>query len=64
MKTLLAGKYLVCALVNCEVCKLVIVLQLSVITSCVLKWSINPISNPKPRLESLKHVTVGLSSLA
>jgi hypothetical protein len=33
-------------------------LYLSVITSCMLKWSINPISNPKPRRESLILVTL------
>jgi hypothetical protein len=32
--------------------------QLSVITSFVLKLSINPISNPKPRRESHIHVTI------
>jgi hypothetical protein len=45
VKTLPAGKYLACALVNCKVWKLAMALKLSVITSCVLKWSINPISN-------------------
>jgi hypothetical protein len=33
-------------------------LYLSVITSYVLKWQINPISNPNPRPESLIHVAI------
>jgi hypothetical protein len=41
-----------CALVICKVWRSAMALQLIVITSCVLKLSINSISNPKPRLES------------
>jgi hypothetical protein len=43
VKILWAGKDLAKALVNSKVWKLAIALQLTVITSCVLKWSINPI---------------------
>jgi hypothetical protein len=39
-------------------CNLVRLFQLLIITSCVYKWSINPISNPKPHRESLIHVTI------
>jgi hypothetical protein len=35
----------------------------NVIMSCVLKWSINPISNPKLCQESLIHVTIFTSQL-
>jgi hypothetical protein len=55
VKILRAGTDLVCALVNCKLWKLATAPQLSVVTSRVLKWSINPISNPKPRRESLIH---------
>jgi hypothetical protein len=53
-------KDLACALEICEVWKLTLVLWLSVITSCVLKWSINPMSHLKPRLES--HTRANISS--
>jgi hypothetical protein len=46
--------------VVCEVWMLVMALQLSVFISCVLKWSVNPVFNPKPRRESPIHVTVSL----
>jgi hypothetical protein len=36
------------ALLNCRVCESVIVLQLLVVTSCVYKCSINPITNQYP----------------
>jgi hypothetical protein len=48
VKTLQAGIDFVSALVICKVWRLAMELQLSVVTSCVLNWSINPISNPKP----------------
>jgi hypothetical protein len=48
VKTLRAGKDLTCAAVICKVWELAMALKLSVITSCVLKWSINSISDPKP----------------
>jgi hypothetical protein len=38
--------------VICKVWKSVMALKLSVIMSCVLKWSINPISSPKPCQQS------------
>jgi hypothetical protein len=41
---------LVCAAVICKLCELTMTLWLSVVTSRVVKWSINPIFNPKPRL--------------
>jgi hypothetical protein len=47
VKALQVGEDLVCALVICKVWKLPMALELSVTTSRVLKWSINPISNPK-----------------
>jgi hypothetical protein len=52
MKTQQAGKDLACAVVICKVWILAVMLLhvLNVITSCVLKWSINPVSNPNPRL--------------
>jgi hypothetical protein len=49
---------LACVLAICKVRKLAMALQLRVIMSCVLKRSINPISNPKPRRQSLKIVTI------
>jgi hypothetical protein len=53
VETLRNGKDLVCTVVICKVWKLAMVLQLSVVASCVLKWSLDSISNPKPRTESL-----------
>jgi hypothetical protein len=47
-----AGWKLACVLPNYKMWKLAMELYLSVITSCVLKWSINPISSPKTRRES------------
>jgi hypothetical protein len=47
VKTLLAGKDLARTLVICKVWKLAMTLQLSVIKSHVLKWSMNSISDPK-----------------
>jgi hypothetical protein len=58
VNSLQAGKHLECALVICKMWRSAMMLQLIVIMSCVLKWSINPISDPKPRRESLKIVTV------
>jgi hypothetical protein len=34
--------------VICKECELEVALKLSVITSCELKWSINPINQSKP----------------
>jgi hypothetical protein len=45
LKTQQAGKYLECAVVICKVWRLAMVLHLSVVPSCVYKWSINPISD-------------------
>jgi hypothetical protein len=50
VKTQLAGKDFAGAVVICEVWRLAMALQLFVVPSRVYKWSINPISNPKPRL--------------
>jgi hypothetical protein len=36
----------------CELWRLAMALQLLVFTSRVYKWSIDPVSNPKPRRES------------
>jgi hypothetical protein len=52
MKTLCVGKDLSCALAICKAWKSEMALKLILITNCVLKWSINPIPNPKPRRES------------
>jgi hypothetical protein len=48
-----AEKGLAGAVVNCKVWKLAVALQLLVVTSCVYKWSINPITIPKPRRQAL-----------
>lgn len=56
-KTLQAGKDSMCAS-DLSVSKLVLALKLSRITSCVLKWKINLISNLKSHQESLIHVTI------
>jgi hypothetical protein len=55
-----AGKDLAYAVVICKVWRLAMALTLLVVPSCVYKWSINPISNPKPRLWSRIVVTVFL----
>jgi hypothetical protein len=34
------------AVVNCRMCELAIALQLLVVTGCVYKCSINPVTNP------------------
>jgi accessory gene regulator protein AgrB len=52
VKSQQAGKYLAGAVVICEAWRLVMALQLLVVSSCVYKWSINPISNPKLRRQS------------
>jgi hypothetical protein len=48
VKTQQAGKDLAGALVNCELWRLAVALQLLVLTSCVYKWSVNPFTNPNP----------------
>jgi hypothetical protein len=53
MKTQQAGKDLACAMAICRVWRLAMTLSLRVVQSCVYKWSINPISKPKARQESL-----------
>jgi hypothetical protein len=53
VKTLRAGKYSSSVTVICEVWGQALVLKLSVVMSCTLKWSKNAISNRKPRQESL-----------
>jgi hypothetical protein len=50
VKTKQAGKDLACAVVIYKVRRLTMALELLVVQSYVYKWSINPISNPKPRL--------------
>jgi hypothetical protein len=52
----------VCAVMICKVWKSAMALQLSVFTSRVLRWLINPISNPKPRRQSLYLVRIHLDS--
>jgi hypothetical protein len=53
VKTLQAGKDLVCAVVICKVWRSAMALYLSIVTSRVLKWPINLTSKPKPRPDSL-----------
>jgi hypothetical protein len=48
----------VCVTVICIVWRRAMALQFNVITGVVLKWSTNPIFNPKPRRESLDYVTI------
>jgi hypothetical protein len=50
-----------CAVVICKEWKLSTVLHLFVVTTC--KWSINPVPNPKPRRQSLLHMTTGVRLL-
>jgi hypothetical protein len=51
-------EYLVCVVAICRVCKLAMVLQLSVIRSHMLKWSINSIPNPKHHHQPIINVTI------
>jgi hypothetical protein len=54
VKTQRDGKNLAGAVVNCELWRLRIELQLLVVSSRVIKWSINAFTNPKP-VYSLTH---------
>jgi hypothetical protein len=62
MKTQQAGKPLACAVVISKVRRSAMAMYLRVVPSCVYKWSINPISNPKPLLQSLYYMRTRVRS--
>jgi hypothetical protein len=53
MKTQQAGKCIADAVVICELWRFAVALKLLVVPSRVYKWTTNPISIPKHRLDSL-----------
>jgi hypothetical protein len=64
VKTMQAGEDLVIAVVICEVWRLEVTLQLLVVPSRVVKWSINRVTNPNPVYNYTYYVTVLSSEMS